>query len=90
MKAYGRINLRLTADEKKVVEKAAAIVGKNVNRYIVDEISRKSRDIIAKHETMRLGRKDSERFMAHLLSAPPFNDKLEKALRLHDKTVTVK
>lgn len=83
-----RINLRLATDSKHKLERAAALEGKTVSKFILDNSIAKAEQTIARHDTMQLSQQDALRFLQALSEPVTFNAKLTDALTQHGKEVT--
>lgn len=82
-----RINLRLAQDNKQILERAAALEGKTVSKFILDNIIQKAEQTIAKHDSMVLQEQDALCFFDALSQPIGFNGKLNDALAKHHKQV---
>ena len=83
-----RFNLRLNADAKKRIEKAASFEGKTASSFILSSALAQAEQTIRKHETMVLKRRDAEVFFDALLQPPRMNPGLAAALKEHDRRVS--
>lgn len=82
-----RINLRLKAQAKEVLERAASYEGKTVSSFILTHALSGAEKTIQEHEIMRLNTSDAEAFFHSLNQPVRFNSKLIDALMTHDKRV---
>lgn len=76
-----RLDARITAQEKKMFERAAALTGRSVSGFVVSSLVETARRVIREHETMQLSPRDSEAVVAALLDPPKPNAALTQAAR---------
>lgn len=76
-----RIDLRLNQEQKKTLEKAAALMGLSVSSYVLSHSLNAARKDIASHETLILSERDSELFLSLLENPPEPNEALKSAMR---------
>jgi len=82
-----RLEARITADQKALIEKAARYSGQSVTDFVVGALSSAAQAVIQEQELIRLNRAESEAFVAALLKPPAPNAALKKAWRKYCKTV---
>ena len=63
-----RLDMRLSAEHKELLERAAAITGQAVTSFAVSNLLEKAREVIEQHTRTVLGREDHERFLEILNS----------------------
>lgn len=85
-----RINLRLKASLKHMIERAAGFEGKTVSHFILDSALAYAEKTVREHEIMRLNAQDGQAFFDALAKPSRFNEKLVDALDEHDARVTSK
>ncbi|WP_165226552.1 DUF1778 domain-containing protein [Aquisphaera insulae] len=61
-----RLNVRLPADLKQVIEEAAASVGQSVSDFAVSTLVQQARSVIEQRTATTLSARDRERFIAIL------------------------
>ncbi len=61
-----RLNLRLTAEQKRAIERAAALSGQSLTDFVLSTIARQSRRVIRDWEVIRLADRDRDLFLAAL------------------------
>src|SRR5437763_14717193 len=68
-----RLNLRLTAEQKRAIARAAALSGQSLTDYVLSTVARESRRGIRDGEVIHLSDRDRDRFVAALdrVDAPP-------------------
>jgi uncharacterized protein (DUF1778 family) len=81
-----RLNFRLPADLKVVIEEAAAALGQSVSDFAVSTLVRQARSVLEQRNVTALGDRDRDRFVALLddAEARP-NAALLKAARRYRK-----
>jgi uncharacterized protein (DUF1778 family) len=83
-----RLNFRLPADLKDVIEEAAASLGQSVSDFAVSTLVRQARSVIEQRNVTTLSDRDRERFIAILDdSAARPNAALVKAAKRYKKTL---
>ena len=65
-----RLEARISQDQKAKFQYAADLSGRNLTEFVVNSVQEIADRTIREHEGMRLSRKDSEDFVAALLSMP--------------------
>jgi len=65
-----RLVARISPSEKALIEKAAALEGRKVARFVVQHALTHARDVVRQAETMRLDAEESQRFVEALLAPP--------------------
>jgi uncharacterized protein (DUF1778 family) len=58
-----RLNVRLTAELKAVIEKAAAHLGQTVSDYAVSTLAQNARNVIREHDVTVLSNRDRDIFL---------------------------
>lgn len=76
-----RIDLRLSQEQKKTLEKAAALMGLSVSSYVLCHSLDAARKDIASHETLVLSDRDRDLFLSLLENPPEPNEALKSAMR---------
>jgi len=71
-----RIDIRISEDAKRVIEKAASFGGKTVSAYIVEKSLSSARDDIREMESLTLSSNDRDMFFSLLSNPPQPNDAL--------------
>lgn len=82
-----RLETRIPADKKAVIEQAAALRGQSVTAFTVSTVYDAALRTIEEIRGAELNARDSERFVTSLLNPPAPNAQLRKALGAHRKTV---
>ena len=80
-----RLDARVTAEDKRLLARAAELAGMNVSSFVVSHARSAAREIIREHETMDLTDRDREVLVSALLEEDPLpNPALQRAARTHD------
>ncbi len=76
-----RLEARITADQKALFQRAAALKGRSLTDFVVSSVQEIADRTVREHETMTLSARDREIFVAALLEAPEPGTRLRKAAR---------
>lgn len=76
-----RLEARITALQKELLQRAADIEGRSLTDFVVSSAQAVARRVIQEHEILVLSAKDREVFVNALLNPPAANEKLHKAAR---------
>ncbi|WP_312268483.1 DUF1778 domain-containing protein [Pseudescherichia sp.] len=80
-----RIDLRLTDDDKSIIEEAAALTNQSVTQFMLTSASERAAEVIEQHRRVILNDESWTRVMEALANPPPPNEKLNRAAkRLQD------
>lgn len=82
-----RLEARISAPQKALIERAAAYEGRTVSDFVVSTVASAAEAIVHEHEIIRLNRAQSLAFVEALLNPPAPNAALRKAARRHDRLV---
>jgi uncharacterized protein (DUF1778 family) len=82
-----RLEVRITATQKALIERAAAYEGRSVTDFVVSAVTAASQAAIERHEVIRLNPAQSEAFVKSLLNPSPPNAALRRAARVHRRSV---
>lgn len=88
--AKERINLRLNARAKNLLERAASFEGKTLSNFILSTALAHAEETVHEHEIMTLNARDSVAFFNALAKPVRFNAKLTAAIAKHGKHVIAK
>ncbi len=72
-KAGDRIDARLPAETKQVIERAAAITGVTLSDFVISKAYEAAVAVVREHDTWVLNRRDSKAFVDALLNPPEPN-----------------
>jgi uncharacterized protein (DUF1778 family) len=82
-----RLEARVTAEQKALFVKAAALRGCSLTDFLVNGAQELAARTIREHEIMTLSARDSQAFVPALLEAPAPGAQLRKAARRYKKIV---
>jgi uncharacterized protein (DUF1778 family) len=78
-KAEDRIDARLPAETKQLIERAAVITGVTLSDFVISKAYEAAAAIVREHNTWVLSRRESKAFVEALLSPPEPNKALRAA-----------
>lgn len=78
-KAEDRIDARLPADTKQLIERAAVITGVTLSDFVISRAYEAAAAIVREHDTWVLSRRESKAFVDALLNPPEPNKALRAA-----------
>jgi uncharacterized protein (DUF1778 family) len=73
--------MRVTVDQKMLIERAAALQGRTVTDFVLSSVQDAARRAITEHQRLNLSVRDSEAFIEALLNPKPVNDRLRETVR---------
>lgn len=76
-----RIEARVSAQEKAIFAKAAAIQGRTLTEFVVSTLHEASSRVIESYEVMRLAEQDRETFVHAMLNPPEPSENLKRAVK---------
>ncbi|KDE37819.1 UNVERIFIED_ORG: uncharacterized protein (DUF1778 family) [Kosakonia oryzae] len=76
-----RIDLRLTDEDKKMIEEAAAMTNQTVTQFLVNSASERAAEVIEQHRRLILSEESWTRVMDAIETPPAPNDKLKRAAK---------
>ena len=76
-----RLETRVTAEQKSLVERAAALQGRSVTDFVLTSLQDAARRAIEEHSQLVLSVRDSETFVDALLDPRPVDDRLRDTIR---------
>lgn len=76
-----RLETRVTADQKRLIERAAALQGRTVTDFVLTSVQDAARRAIEEHQILDLSLQDSQAFVDALLEPAPVNDRLRDTIR---------
>jgi uncharacterized protein (DUF1778 family) len=74
-----RIDIRLSQENKELIERAASIEDISVSAFVVGNALCGAKQVVADHDKWLLNRKDSTAFVGALLNPPEPNEALSAA-----------
>jgi uncharacterized protein (DUF1778 family) len=76
-----RLETRVTADQKSLIERAAALQGRSVTDFVLASVQEAARRAIEEHQRLGLSLRDSRAFVEALVSPAPVNSRLRETVR---------
>jgi uncharacterized protein (DUF1778 family) len=83
------LETRLTAEQKRLIERAAALQGRTVTDFVLTSLQDAAKRAIEEHHQIALSMRDSEAFVDALLNPTPVNDRLRDTVRRYRETTGV-
>jgi uncharacterized protein (DUF1778 family) len=84
-----RIETRVTAEQKRLIERAAALQGRSVTDFVLTSAQDAARAVIETETQFALSLADGEAFISALLEPRPVNDRLTATVRLWRDTTGI-
>ena len=84
-----RLEARITAAQKDLIERAAALQGRSVTDFVLASVQDAALRAIEEHQRFDLSIRDSEAFVQALASPPPINDRLRETVRRYREATGV-
>ena len=84
-----RLETRVTAEQKSLVERAAALSGQTVTDFVLASVQSAARKAIEEHQRFELSTRDSELFVKSLLEPAPVNERLRDTVRRYREAAGV-
>lgn len=84
-----RLETRVTADQKSLIEHAAALQGRTVTDFVLTSVQEAARRAIEEHQRLDLSVRDSQAFVEALINPQPVNDRLRDTVRRYRQTTGV-
>lgn len=81
-----RLETRVTAEQKTLIERAAALQGRSVTDFVLASVQDAARRAIEEHRQLELSVRDSEAFVEALMNPRPVNDRLRDTVRRYRET----
>ena len=76
-----RLEARVTAEQKTLIEHAAALQGRTMTDFVLTSVQDAARRAIEDHQRLDLSVRDSQAFVEALLNPLPVNDRLRDTVR---------
>jgi uncharacterized protein (DUF1778 family) len=76
-----RLETRVTAEQKTLIEHAAALQGRTVTDFVLTSVQDAAKRAIEEHQQLELSVRDSQAFVDALLHPKPVNDRLRETVR---------
>ncbi len=84
-----RLEARVTAEQKSLIERAAALQGRTLTDFVLTSLQDAARRAIEEHQQLLLSVRDSEAFVDALLNPKPVNDRLRDTVRRYRERTRV-
>ena len=84
-----RLEARVTAEQKGLIERAAALQGRTVTDFVLTSVQDAARRAIDEHRQLQLSLRDSEAFVDALLNPKPVSDRLRDTIRRYREATGV-
>ncbi len=84
-----RLEARVTAEQKSLIEHAAALQGRTVTDFVLTSVQDAARRAIESHKYLALTVRDSEAFVDAMLNPKPVNDRLRDTVRRYREATGV-
>ncbi len=84
-----RLETRVTADQKNLIERAAALQGRTVTDFVLTSVQDGARRAIEEHQRIDLSLRDSHAFVEALIKPRPVNDRLRDTVRRYRRATGV-
>jgi uncharacterized protein (DUF1778 family) len=75
------LETRVTAEQKRLIERAAALQGRSVTDFVLTSVQDAARRAIEEHQRLDLSLRDSQAFVEALINPQPVNDRLRETVR---------
>jgi uncharacterized protein (DUF1778 family) len=76
-----RLETRVTAEQKNLIERAAALQGRTITDFVLTSVQDAARRTIEEHQQLELSVRDSKAFVEALLNPRPVNARLRDTVR---------
>jgi len=76
-----RLETRVTADQKRLIEHAAALQGRSLTDFVLTSLQDAARRAIEEHQHLELSVRDSQAFVQALVEPQPINERLRDTIR---------
>lgn len=76
-----RLETRVTSDQKRLIEHAAALQGRTVTDFVLTSVQEAARRAIEEHQHLALSVRDSQAFVKGLTEPQPVNNRLRETVR---------
>lgn len=74
-----RLDLRLSYEEKRLLEEAAAFVGATTSAFVLQTVTERAREVVHRHRALELSAAESRAFVERLLEPEEPNEALRNA-----------
>ena len=84
-----RLETRVTAEQKTLIEHAAALQGRTVTDFVLTSVQSAARRAIEEHQQLELSVRDSTAFVDALVNPKRVNDRLRDTVRRYREATGV-
>ena len=84
-----RLEARVTAEQKGLIERAAALQGRTVTDFVLTSVQDAARRAIEEHNQLALSVRDGEAFVDALLNPKPVNKRIRDTVRRYRERAAV-
>jgi uncharacterized protein (DUF1778 family) len=84
-----RLEARVTAEQRTLIERAAALQGRTVTDFVLTSVQDAARRAIKEHQQLELSVRDSQVFVEALLNPKPVDDRLRETVRRYRETTGI-
>lgn len=78
-----RLDVRLAADHKDLIEQAASLLGQSVSAFTVSTLVREAGQVVEQLAALQLSNRDRDTFLAALDNPPEPSSRLRRAAKHH-------
>lgn len=82
-----RLEIRVTPDQKELIEQAAAINDRSTTDFVFSAAQEAANRTLREYDQMSLTKRDREAFVATLIEAPAPSDRLKAAARRYKRAM---
>ena len=82
-----RLEIRVTLDQKELIEQAAAVNGLSITDFVSGAAQEAANRTLQEYNQMSLTKRDREAFVAALIDAPTPSRRLQEASKRYQRTV---
>lgn len=82
-----RLNIRLSAEIKERIEKAATLSGVSLTDFTVANLAQVADEVLERHQTRKLSNRDRDIFLKMLDDTEEPNQALKDAFKAHDELI---
>ncbi|MEI8019441.1 MAG: DUF1778 domain-containing protein [Schlesneria sp.] len=82
-----RIETRVSLEQKELIERAAAYVGRSVSDFVITNVELAAKQVVDEYERLHLNREQSRTLVKALLKPLLPNKRLQEAAKLHRRQV---
>lgn len=84
-----RLEARVTAAQKSLIERAAALQGRSVTDFVLTSVQEAALRAIDEHQRLDLSLRDSEVFVQALMNPAPVNERLHETVRRYREKIGI-